>query len=744
MVDINKYKIIAHPAFPTVAIGAEVTYVCAEARSAMYSSLGPRDTFQWLCYNDRAMVKKHGLRRVYTGPRIGIWKNAKWTHVGRHTIKCLVTFTNGVKCYYDYPQCVDTTDAVLGSTFAKAAKRRIPSPYSQHNTIGRYINILKAAAKKCPPKGSAKDKHERNLKQYNTYYQKLGERLNGTWKKQSWAIPAIHLEKKTQKKSILRLRLVLMEDMWRNKKYRLIDWTNPAHPSLTGVYEGEGAHHIDAIKDAFKTWDKDNEYPPGHIRFKVPKWVTREFSTDFSKTFITDGKSFWGAISDFFNYIALGAGIIAGIITLVAPIPGSRVVSGLIWTSIFSSTVSATINIGQRYSRGFSNWKEDSLDVLTIVGNIFSGGWMRGAKIAIKNSKSLKYSKFCLVGQFSNDGLQGIIIAVDFMEKYDAIMNNKSLAPEKRTKQLLELFRSLVVAGGMTYISLKGTKKDLANLNKNPKGVNTLKKLKNPEATVEIDERVLVKGNTRNKKHKTKVQDEQIRGGETRGQRTSPTYTSALAAKERGMRLKDDQTFAAVAREKGLIIIVRNSNKSATRFIGKRGYKPKPMEMKAKTRKKPPFEGLAAADPQDPRFQQMMDKDGCSSPREWVDKNLGKDWTIDSKERGYVIRDPDGNAFFSDYDLHGVYHERTGKNAYTEDLKSLLNEKLNVEMIQHGPHDVWPDRNDPQKAGQNYGPQGDSTAYLPDGTKVHLETIEQMKSFYQQHNINWKEIYPNH
>ncbi len=752
---VNQYRIRAKPSYRTVTPGAEVTYFCAYVGPPYITSAdAPHEKFQWYCYNDREAVKRRGGWTPYIvrGPSGAIWENAHWDFVGRHTIKCCVTFPDGVKCYYEYPQWVDTVEAVLAATFKKAQAATL-DPYKHYSLVKRYIKVLKDGAKRYPITDPEKrKKHQEELKQLQAYLKELGKLLAGTWGKLSRPVACAHLAIKEQHRTIVRLLAVQMHDGWRDKRWRLIDWTNPLHPSLRGTYDGTGAHNDEALRNAFEKWDSDNEYWPGVMRYRV-RVPTPVGSQTVEGTFKTDGKSFWSSVSDFLNYVALGAAVVAGIVTLVAPVPGSRVVSGLIWTSIFSSTASAVINIGQRHARGVTDWRADAFDGLTIVGNIFAAGWMRCATVLTKPVGNVRFARGVLYGQFATDGIQGILIAEEHYSKFQAILDDTSLTPSERTSKLLELFRSLTIAGAMTYISIRGTRKDLANLRASPEARAKLDRLKDPKAQVDITETPKVKGNTRKKRLRTTAHDEQIRqdAPETtapapHGRRPTPRprhFPRGKPAAKRGMRLSDDLVFRKLARKKKLIIIVRDSNPDALDYIGKKGYKPKPETLKAKTARSGKYKGLAVADPSDPRLQEYL-KTKNMTYDQYVNTELkGKGYRVDPPEKGYVVRDGQGNAFYSDYDLHGVYDAKTGQNAYSESLRNELNKDMGGEMIQHGPHDEWPKRNDKNEAGPNYGPQPPCTAYGPDGSTYRLETFDDMRAFYEQHNINWRSLYPN-
>ena len=219
-------------------------------------------------------------------------------------------------------------------------------------------------------------------------------------------------------------------------------------------------------------------------------------------------------------------------------------------------------------------------------------------------------------------------------------------------------------------------------------------------------------------------------------------FKRAKPPQKRGMRSRDDKSFSEMA-EKGDIILVRNSNPSALEYIGKPGYKAKPLEMKGKTRQGSPNEGLAAVDPNDRRLIKQLKMDGKDYDAYVKEVESGGDFFVGTKEEGYIIKDAAGNKFYSDYDLHGVYDAKTGKDSYSLAKKKELNDNFGAKLIQHDPHDKWAGRNNPDIAGINRGPQPPVTAYLPDGSKYELTTIADMRAFYKKNDIAWDRLYPN-
>jgi hypothetical protein len=203
---------------------------------------------------------------------------------------------------------------------------------------------------------------------------------------------------------------------------------------------------------------------------------------------------------------------------------------------------------------------------------------------------------------------------------------------------------------------------------------------------------------------------------------------------ERGMPLEDHKQLQNLAANEKKIILVRDSNPWAMRWVGRSRYAPKPKELKAKTiqydQKKTPeenqFAGLASA-------KGLSDADRRAL--------LQKRYTIRGEQE--LIVDPNGNRLYSDTDLHGVY-DLNGSDAWSPDMQQKMNDSFLENMVQHDPHDNWPDRNNLDVAGPNAGPKPPITAYLPDGTTQHMTTIPQMKQFYQAHGMDWHLIYPGY
>jgi hypothetical protein len=150
------------------------------------------------------------------------------------------------------------------------------------------------------------------------------------------------------------------------------------------------------------------------------------------------------------------------VVTAVVPVPGMRVVSALIWTSILASTAATTIDLAQRHAEGMSTAREDAMDMLTIAGNILAGAWLGKARVLLNGQGGTKIGTGLLIGQLGADGAQGIVLGIEYLDQYNRVMAIED--PRQRTDALMELLRSAALAGGLLFLSVHGAKKDLGQL----------------------------------------------------------------------------------------------------------------------------------------------------------------------------------------------------------------------------------------------------------------------------------------
>lgn len=211
-------------------------------------------------------------------------------------------------------------------------------------------------------------------------------------------------------------------------------------------------------------------------------------------------------------------------------------------------------------------------------------------------------------------------------------------------------------------------------------------------------------------------------------------FPSAPDPLQRGMPLEDHKQLVKLATGEKKIIVVRDSNPWAMRWVGRARHLPKPQALKAKTIPYDPAKSAA-----ENQFAGLASAQGLSD----ADRRalLASGYTIRGDQQ--IIVDPNGNRFYSDTDLHGVF-DANGANAWSDGLRQKMNDSFLETMVQHPPHDNWPDRNNLPVAGPNAGPKPPVTAYLPDGSTQHLKTVADMKQFYTAHGMNWNSLYPGY
>jgi hypothetical protein len=526
----DDYKIVANPSLRHVTPGAKIDYSLTAVPGG--PALTEAGFVQWFAVNDPSTV---GLFKFNTVPGPGglAWIGATWSFPGHHRIVASVTRAGTTKAitYEQWVIPLEQELATLGKLdvpkIGPALPRSPHDPDAALSGVRRQIEvILKVAQKKPPVDDNAKKDFEKFIKGLEDYRDKLAERLtevNGIVKH---PIAAEHFDAATQKTSTLRVFIARVAfDKW-----LLIDWTNPVVRSATGVYEGFGQTDEEAIRNALKDWDSDNRYPNGVIRYKTPAVFN---VPEIEDKFDTDGSAFWDSVSSFFGWIGLGAAVVAGVVTMVAPVPGSQVVSALIWTSIFSSSAAAVINIGTRVDEGFSSWSANAFDVLTIVGNLFGATgalWSRGANALIKVGD--KTAKFAIYGSIATTGIQGVMISVDLADEIDQIMADPNLTPQERTNRLVAVLSRGLASGVLLYATVRSSKTDLANLNKTSLSggatpAERVGRLGAAKESVDLTKPPKVSGKASKDPHVTKVQTAQEAevphaGGSTGVQRPRP------------------------------------------------------------------------------------------------------------------------------------------------------------------------------------------------------------------------------
>lgn len=715
--------------------------------------------------------------------------NIKWKHEGQHTLLCglwtgpatdapleeiaqeHVLFTQHVSDYWS----VQHKRVLRSRRRQRFRGEDIADPFEELQALQRYLEVVEKTEEEHGVPHKKREAYEREMKRIRAYAERLDMILAAYNRHLTVPAYATYTAKDKSEQIDLKIALHVQWDQSEHK-ITIIDWTNPLDERLHGAYTGRGETYWDAIDDALRAWkNRCQYYHPGHVMIDVPSpalWGS-ERGTSELREFETPGADFWDHLKDFLEGVALVAGIAAMAIAAIAPVPGSRVVSGLIWTALFTSTSGALIGIGRSNKNGFGDYEAAAFDLLTIAGNMLTAGrlaWTRRAIIATARATT-RFERFVLFGEATPDVVEGVLIAQEYYGQFDEILHDSSLSPKERTDKLLQLVGNLATTGAVHFISTRGAKGGKGQ----PLSVSNqdLRALNDPKRVIRIDDPPKRAGHTQTGEMRTRVQDEPRQAHRKHTWRDGPQpnrarvcFRKAPPPEQRGMRPDDDFKFEQEALESDRIIIVRDSNAAMLRHVGDNTKGPKGVSLKAKTLpEKPPPKlndpsnaGLAAAHPDDPRLGKMLAS--MNSPRtgkppmsydEFVASLESKGYGVKGAEDDYVIgtrQHP--NGYYSDYDLHGVY-DRDGRPAYDDrSVKDRLNARFGKNLIQHGPHDEWPDRLS-AGAGPNRGPQPPATAYVPvdgpDGKEVRkyqFTSRTEMKQFYEAHNIDWDSIYPGY
>lgn len=458
----------ASPDVRVAVPGTRITYRLIHGKRGVHSAMSPH-RYRWYALNDPVTSRLLGKPARIDGGD-GPETEATARFVGNHKILCKVLPRSGrgdgVPAFYEFPQTV-----VPEGKLAQDALRQVPDavgavdPGRQLEVLQTFLHVLREAEKQ---PGSTRLDPEM-VRSYEKQIAALRKRLASTEGAERIPIRAVHVDREKARVSPLRAFVARTGagagqagESGTRETWRLVDITNPESRRLSGEYEGSGRDAREAILAALAAWDTDNRYAPGRIQLEVGAEAA---GAPIAHTFQTDGMSFWDSIGEFFAEVGFWAGmgaLAAGVVTAVVPVPGMQVVSGLIWTSILTSTVATTIDLAQRHAEGMSTAREDAMDVLTIAGNILAGAWLGKARVLVNGQGGTRIGTGLLIGQLGTDSAQGIVLGVEYLEQYDSVMAIED--PRQRTEALMELLRSAATAGGMLFLSVQGTRADLGQL----------------------------------------------------------------------------------------------------------------------------------------------------------------------------------------------------------------------------------------------------------------------------------------
>lgn len=801
--------IAANPRQATVVQGAKLRF------TLVYSmALAERDEVSYIewyakLYADTdkpGQAKEKEFKRRTGSVAAGgsfVWET-EFETCGRWVVYCVV---RGDEEYVvEYVQNVATLNGVLAYHTGKLVGTKMMSLREARDGVDQWLTLLDAIDREHPTIDPAvRKRHETQRTRYSSLrsgYDALIRQHFSSKVIEEYPIRAFYLSERDQRMDVLNVSLTArLTPLGQNDVLVLVEWTNPLGQGGPLVVEVEidrtapdkNAAILRAFKRLFSEWDSVNRYPPGTVQYFISDRILRILGPDCPHEghFATTGRSSLGTISGWIDWISTGTMLIAGIVSMVMPIPGSQAISALIWISIFSGVAAAGLNIWDRHQAGIHNTNEDFLDGLAIVSSLLGAGalarngrWIRCAAI-----EGLGAGKTILYGQITADSIQGIFLLDSAVPELESILNDPQYSPDERARRLLDWCAATVVRNGLTYINIKGNARDVAALKEKARYVKSgpmskspeekLKELKDNSRTVTPAAEQPKEGHTDEGRHKTTTNEERGRLHDTPPppgpRRARKVFGPAPEPESRGMRPIDHMDLLRYAQDHELIIVVRDSNPACLMYIGKVGYLPKPMKLKAKTLREGKFIGLAAAAPDDPGLIAMFKKDKVPSdlktpdgrPHPRAGKNCetyedvlhvldANGFTVSGKEQDHVIRKKGtGELFYSDLDIHGIY-TRGGQKLNPVEMSAVLRDLNNVtkvkdRLVQHYWHDVWDYSDIRDVAGQNWGPQAHKgvTVYAPDEPVQHFGSNvaeipngnHEMRQYYEEHDIEWP--FPN-
>jgi hypothetical protein len=202
------------------------------------------------------------------------------------------------------------------------------------------------------------------------------------------------------------------------------------------------------------------------------------------------------------------------------------------------------------------------------------------------------------------------------------------------------------------------------------------------------------------------------------------------------MRQQDQVVFAQAARQFRVWILVRRTNPHSLQYIGKEGYRPKPIECKAKTADQDCGSSRCAGLVVDPTLlaDVFLPVKRPGALKEWSDfcraQAIGEPGThsrysvdVDAKSKHYGCLMLGGAYIHGDYDLKDIVlaDRPRGNLAAVESLngqlhmrgprlipvQNYINDRIGTEMIQHGGDAQFKDHSD--GTIDVFGPEGEQT-----------------------------------
>lgn len=351
---MQNYRIIAKPNLTNVIRGKVMSFSLQRINPNVPSL--ENISVSWFCYNHiniRSHDKYRG--RVLIGPRNTTeWHDATWNVEGQHLIVCEVKYSNKTE-YIEYVQNVINANETV--SYSSLTIEESENPFIFYKNLTKQIEWIRGQENLQQLSDEDEKAYQERMKTMEQFKEKLKfllEKIPTDCRENFGQMHVKHISSIYNDREDMSLRVGYF---YNDKQVYIVDWTNPLDRICCGVYVGNGENKEEAIQQAIACWDRDNRYPEGIIRgyaavdelSGVAKEVTYNGDNQiiFGKDIIfggieidfdTDGKSALDAWSEALMSYGVGMAIVIGVITAVLPIPGSRVVSALIWSSIAATT----------------------------------------------------------------------------------------------------------------------------------------------------------------------------------------------------------------------------------------------------------------------------------------------------------------------------------------------------------------------------------------------------------------------
>lgn len=210
---------------------------------------------------------------------------------------------------------------------------------------------------------------------------------------------------------------------------------------------------------------------------------------------------------------------------------------------------------------------------------------------------------------------------------------------------------------------------------------------------------------------------------------------STLKGESFGVSQKHIEKLTKYASQTQTMIIMREPNPMSMRFHNKPGYQPKPAEVKLKTRPLGKKDAGLVEVPQKPTAEQAAH----------IEQLLSMGYRITSEG---LLKAPNGDLIFSDYDLQGVYRRggfntwgKLGEGKELQELNATIGE--NVDYIQHGANDNYIKGHKRKGAwsipiiGRQPSRHERYLVIKIDGTYERIENTKELREFYRSQRIPW-------